>query len=232
MIDLDKLDKLPRRQSMRRSSMDYDYWDYSGPERYKGKGIYDLVFSCARRFVGQHVDLAFSYFCTKTKKKHQDTFLDYFETPAWVTNRNNWWYRLYVDEDGILCETTHKTKDVKFYTWDYEVARVCDNHKPKPWGDCPNCYWKIVAGSVYTFSSRNHYLYQKLRQEKEDLHKLWARNLKLEKDSKVYEFLTREEKRRKENKSDELKLQRYGMRDDAFRGREYHGKKRKWKKKE
>ena len=251
MIDLDRLDELPRKGSMRRTCgskewyVGFSYGRYRRESSFDTKNKYGLVNKVLAKFIDSPFDEAYSFFCKQTvditwKEEFVDSVL--YEGRGYFTKiRSETVYpgSIYLDEDGIIRkspETSNKRR--RFKSIDYEIERIPKRpwyyykKKFKAWKydmikDLPEePKYKIISGySLDFYSKSNEFI--KLQSEKRDSIRKNNRIESLEESKVVYQFLTKEELNKKQSEEDLITRDRLGFTKDSFTGYNYHGQKRK-----
>ena len=163
----DYFDMLPTRESMR---INYDKWGKNNRYHVVG-GLYywDIINNVLSKFENEHVNVAFSYYCTIVPKYQQHLFWEHVNFNSNLIN-----YKI-TDVGIIKKQVKYTDKTVTFYSLDYEheIEYYKDGHRIFSLGEYMYYQYydskKIVVTSGFskTFTSSNDPEYKKLIKEKE-----------------------------------------------------------------
>lgn len=213
MIDIEKLENLPKRQSRREFLTERygDMWDLKRFDHpwYRSDNN-DLCWVKAERiikkYMGKSFDKAFSEYCKKVEVFEQKEFLDLFKDRRWR-------YADYMIDSQKRIQLNperyqNKKYPVKFRSFDYKLGYY--DTIEKEFVDSPHQYWRyhnsdryiytVVSGFEKTFESKKDPEYQRLQAEKVKAQKRNERLLKKQKKNKQYCFLTDKEIEEKKQK--------------------------------
>lgn len=159
MIDLEKLDKLPKRQG-RKAYLTEKYGDLYNLDKFDHTWVRsdrgDLPCVKAQRiiskYIGKSFDEAFSKYCKQVEIYEQKEFLDYFNTYKW---RGDY----FVDDNGNIQKIV-KEKKIHIVTF-------------IPFG---YTYWDCPIELKLRFNSKNDKTYKKLIKEKMRVQKNYWKN--------------------------------------------------------
>lgn len=250
MIDLEKLDQLPRRESRKeyltrkhKNMYNLQRFDHPWYVSDKADSTYFIKHLVLKKYLGRSFDDAFSEYCKRVPIFKQSDFLEEFTNRRWRRNAN-----YLIDENGNiqfnpdgLIITFHKYKEryrnrpVTFVSADYKTQfihkrtkQVVDRHDYFRYTYPENYIEVIVSGYKKEFESKKDPEYIRLKAEKRKQLKLLKKAEKRVKKEKAYCFLTSSEiekiKLREESK---LKIIKHGFTEESFKGEYYHGQKRK-----
>jgi hypothetical protein len=207
-----------------------------------------------KKFIGKNYGKAFSAYCELVEKYEQNVFYDDFFKktgrwePEYSIDKQN---RIQINKAKLRQDAERRAKrkerGVTFVSIDYETAFM---HKQTgeilsrkdyhsnikfDWGrhayiQDNNYVEVIVSGFAKHFKSEKDPEYVRLNAEKIKQKALYRKIEKKEKRAKAYEFMTKDEvKRKKLDALDAQKIQAHGFGEESFKGIEYHGQKRKLK---
>lgn len=203
MIDIEKLEQLPTRQSRKQflTEKHGDMWDlkrFDHPWYRSDKN--DLCWVKAERiikkYMGKSFDKAFSEYCEKVELFEQKEFLDFFDENHW---RNDYIIDAQKRIQLNLEKTPRYKKPIYFRSFDYQEGYY--NIVTKEIVQSPR-WWEykndnnirvIIRGFEKTFESRKDPEYQRLQAEKIKAQKRNERLLKEQKKNRQYCFLTDKE---------------------------------------
>ena len=162
MIDLEKLDKLPKRQS-RKAYLTEKYGDLYNLKRFDHSWALSdnslLPWVKAQRiinkYIGKSFDEAFSKYCKQVRIYEQQEFLDYFNVYKWKCD-------YFVDSNGNIQKIIREKRNrpIVFIPFGYR-------------------YWTCPNELKLYFDSKKDKTYKKLNKEKMRLQKIqWKDQLK------------------------------------------------------
>lgn len=177
------------------------------------------------RFIGKHVDLAFSYYCEHAPKMRRDLFWSEFTRK--FPNFGKYSFRYYLDENKIICfnpRVKHK-RPIRIYEPDGEWISVCKKsgipEKELTWTQ----RWynkeeivRIYTGTIHEFETKKCIEYKRAQKQVEKARRKVERERK-EADLKInYNFLSKSEQKVQEEKViDKQKLYAHGFDDESFK---------------
>lgn len=244
MIDIEKLENLPKKESITDSLINkygnlYNLHKWDSPYsriKYDNKCIWKYTHRVLENSIGKPFDLIFSKYC-KVVRFNRDEFLDNFR------GFRRWGSNYIVDEKGLIQKNpngfssrykTKKEQKVTFYSFDYEEGYYNPiskqiltekEYKNKYW-ICENTIWKriVIKGFWKEFDSIKDKEYIRLISEKRKQKILYNKKLKKYNKEKAYSFLTRSEQQLiKEKELDLIKRDSHGFDENSFKYDPYHG---------
>jgi hypothetical protein len=258
MIDIEKLEALPKRESrkeylMRKYGRLWYVKRFDQPWVRSDKSDYAMVkaIRVIKKFIGKQYDKAFSEYCKLVEQYDYYIFYEEYFMPI-----SRWGDTIVpefiVDKQGRIQKNKNyvpyrrsKPNSFIFTSFDYEEGYMDRISKEILTGEefrakfrysweyisrhYEGKYVKVVINGFWKeFESEKDPDYIRLCKEKLKQTKLNEKRWKKYNKEKPYNFLTDEEKKRKESEEDDrLKIERYGFDSESFKGEGYHGKKRK-----
>lgn len=236
----ENFDKLPKKESLSRRQSG---WSRGSFYKYKGKWCWAVAKRLILHYEGKPVNKAFSHYCRIMPSYLQKEFWDIFDDKI---SRYKHRPSFLVDDDANIKIIRQKsTKSVTFISFDYKTEinnphysnfNYKENcHRKPKWMKLGLDYFEpetyvVVDGFSKEFESKNSKEYKRLVHEDNKAKTLNDRLILLEKQNKVYCYLTREELKNKSNEDDIIDRNRFGFDENSFKGGEYHGQKRKKRK--
>lgn len=229
MIDINKLENLPYKESMVPDNKGYWYTSSQGVYRkIDGKFPWTHVQRTLAKFKGKNVDKAFSYYCDIVDKCQQYMFWDELDDP--IKYRYRWdkeyrWGYYYIDNQkriqykkpkkGITTYVIH-SHDIE---WE-EVEITVRNEEQERWWKQDAYYQdterRISKGEIFSFNKKND-AYHKCYAEQLSKKRKDDRIAKIESDKKAYSFLTLEEEFAiKDRENDIIIRDSHGFDEDSF----------------
>ena len=230
-FNIDKLKQLPFKESMYKSSDNNDPWHWSGTSDYHRVDNYFPSTTAERvldKFVGKHVNKAFSYYCTLVPKYQQQWFWEEIEKDR----RAYWHWRRpgYYIDNGNNIRKQKKNNPPRKYVYIGEEDIVTKNvtyfHKSHP------KYGKRlppIEENIDSIAYEKKY-YQGTKGYARTMAEKQQHKMNKEVIEDYYDF-NRIKREKKANEEDEAIRNRHGFDETSFIGEEYHGQKRKREKK-
>jgi len=224
-------ENLPYRGSMRKTNGNKDSWhSYGGSDDHRIGDYYPwtIVIRVLDRFIGKHVNKAFSYYCTLVPKYQQEAFWDEIENNKDVPAH---WYRpsYYIDKGNNVRRQRRVSSPRKYVYTDREDI---ESKKTTYFHGRNSKYGRRLAAvekKIHLIKYTKKYYqgtkgYSRYMAEKQQ-HKMSKEVIE-----NYYDF-NRIKREKKADDEDELIRDNHGFDETSFKGIEYHGGKRKRNKK-